>query len=46
MNKILEEKGLLCRGEFEQRWPLYLKNEVGIVDESGRMEGNLQVTFY
>ena len=44
--KILEEKGTLAQGEFEQRWPLYLKNDVGVVGSDGIMEGSLRVSWY
>ena len=44
--KMLEEKGLMSSDEFEARWPLYLKNDVGVVGQDGLMEGSLKVHFY
>jgi len=44
--KMLEEKGLFAREEFDKRWPLYLKNDVGILGPEGTMEGTMKVTFY
>jgi len=46
MNKLLEEKGILMTGEFDKRWPIYLKNDIGILGPDGVMEGSLRVTFY
>lgn len=46
MVKILEEKGITVKEEFNQRWPLYLKNDVGVLGPDGRMEGSLKVTMY
>ena len=39
--KMLEERGIFAVDEFEKRWPLYLKNEVGMVGPDGIMEGML-----
>lgn len=44
--KILEEKGVLVKDEFDKRWPLYLKNDIGVLGPNGRMEGAMKVTFY
>jgi hypothetical protein len=44
--KMLEEKHLMATGEFDKRWPIYLKSEVGILGSDGVMEGSLKVTFY
>jgi hypothetical protein len=44
--KMMEEKGLIAPEEFEKRWPLYLKNTVGVVGQDGVMEGNLKVRIY
>lgn len=44
--KMLEEKGIFVPGEFEKRWPVYLKNDVGVPGPNGEIEGNLKVTFY
>jgi len=44
--KVLEEKGTIAKEEFNQRWPLYLKNDVGVIGPDGRMEGLLKVTMY
>jgi hypothetical protein len=46
LNKMLEEKGVLAIDEFEKRWPLYLKNNVGVVGPDGVMEGSLRIKFY
>jgi len=46
LNKLLEEKGTFLKGEFEKRWPLYLKNEIGVQGPDGRMDGSLKVYFY
>jgi hypothetical protein len=44
--KMMEEKGLMAKDEFNKRWPLYLKSDVGVIDESGRMKGELKISFY
>jgi hypothetical protein len=44
--KMLEEKGILVKDEFEKRWPLYLKNDVGAIGPDGMMDGSLSVKFY
>lgn len=44
--KMLEEKGVLAGGEYDKRWPLYLKNDVGVLGPDGIMEGSLRITFY
>jgi len=44
--KMMEEKGIFASGEFEKRWPLYLKNDVGMVGPDGKMEGALRIKFY
>ena len=44
--KILEEKKILSQGEFDKRWPLYLKNDVGVIGPDGMMEGSLNINFY
>ena len=46
LTKILEEKGQLVKGEFDKRWPLYLKNEIGAIGPDGVMEGSVKVSFY
>jgi hypothetical protein len=44
--KMLEEKGLMAEGEFNKRWPLYLKNNIGAIGPDGLMEGTCKVAFY
>jgi hypothetical protein len=44
--KMLEEKGVLARDEFEKRWPLYLNNDVGAIGPDGAMEGSIKIKFY
>ena len=44
--KIMEEKGTMVADEFNKRWPLYLKNNVGVMGPNGMMEGSLSVKFY
>lgn len=44
--KMLEEKGVMVKGEFDTRWPLYLKNDVGVIGPDGVMEGSIRVTIY
>jgi hypothetical protein len=44
--KMVEEKGLMAKEEFDKRWPVYLKNDVGILEGDGKMSGSLRVTFY
>ena len=46
MIRMLEEKGQMVKGEFDKRWPLYLKNDVGAIGPDGVMEGSCKVTFY
>ena len=44
--KMLEEKGIMAHEELAKRWPLYLKNDVGVLEPDGRMSGELKVTKY
>lgn len=44
--KMMEEKGYVTKGEFDNRWPQYLKNDVGVMGPDGKMEGNVLVNFY
>jgi hypothetical protein len=44
--KMLEEKGMLAKDEFNKRWPLYLKNEIGVMGQDGKMDGVLKITMY
>jgi hypothetical protein len=44
--KMMEEKGILALGEFDKRWPLYLKNDVGAIGPGGVMEGSLVCHLY
>ena len=46
LNQMLEEKGIMAKDEFEKRWPLYLKNDIGVLGPNGQMEGSLKVTMY
>jgi hypothetical protein len=46
LNKMFEEKGIFAHDEFDKRWPLFLKNDVGAVDETGIMQGSLLIHFY
>lgn len=44
--KMMEEKGLFVPGEHEKRWPLYLKNDIGVIGPEGIMEGTLKITIF
>lgn len=44
--KMLEEKNIFAPEEFLKRWPIYLKNDIGVQGPDGAMEGSLKVTFY
>jgi hypothetical protein len=44
--KMLEEKGIFAPSEYDKRWPLYLKNDVGAIGPDGIMAGDLRVTFF
>jgi len=44
--KMMEEKGIMAKEEFAKRWPLYLKNDIGVLNAGGHMEGSLKVSFY
>lgn len=44
--KLLEEKGVFVPGEFDNRWPLFLKNDIGAIGPDGIMEGTLKIHFY
>ena len=44
--KMLEEKGTMAKDELNKRWPLFLKNDVGVLEPNGRMEGQMKVSFY
>lgn len=44
--KMLEEKGVMAKDELDRRWPLYLKNEIGVIGPDGLMEGSCSVKLY
>lgn len=44
--KMLEEKGIFAKEEYAKRWPIFLKNDVGVVGQDNMMEGSLKVTHY
>lgn len=44
--KMLEEKGIFAKDEYNRRWPLYLKNDVGVIGPDGIMEGSCRIHFY
>jgi hypothetical protein len=44
--RMMEEKGIFATGEFDKRWPLFLKNDIGMVGPDGIMEGSLRIKFY
>lgn len=44
--KMLEEKGICAVGEFEKRWPLYLRNDVGVLGQDGLMLGELKISVF
>jgi hypothetical protein len=44
--KMMEEKGFMAKGEFDKRWPVYLKNDVGVIGPDGVMEGSLKVSLF
>jgi len=44
--KMLVEKGLFAKDEFDKRWPLFLKNDIGAVGPDGVMEGTCKIHFY
>jgi hypothetical protein len=44
--RMLEEKGIFAKNEFDTRWPLYLKNDVGVPGQDGMMQGSLKITFF
>jgi hypothetical protein len=46
LTKMLEEKGIMAKDEFGKRWPLHLKNDVGVQGPDGLMDGSVKVVFY
>ena len=44
--KMMEEKGIFATGEFDKRWPLFLKNDIGMIGPDGIMEGSCSIKFY
>lgn len=44
--KMIEERSVFATGELDKRWPLYLKNDIGVIDQNGVMQGSLRVTFF
>ena len=45
--KMFEEKGLFAKEEFSKRWPLYLKNDIGVLGSDGKISnGKMKVTMY
>jgi hypothetical protein len=47
LHKILEEKGVLVKDEFNKRWPVYLENDIGVINpNTGIMSGSLKIRLY
>jgi hypothetical protein len=47
LHKMLEEKGILIKDEFNKRWPQYLENDVGVINPAtGVMSGSLKTKIY
>jgi hypothetical protein len=47
LHKMLEEKGIFLKDEFNKRWPLYLENDIGIINpNTGIMSGSLKTHIY
>lgn len=47
LHKILEEKGILIKDEFNKRWPLYLENDIGVINQAtGVMSGSLKIHMF
>jgi len=46
LQKILEDRGVLVKGEFDSRWPQYLRSDIGVVGPDGMMDGSLKVSKY
>lgn len=44
--KMMEEKGIFAPEEFDKRWPLFLKNDIGMLGPDGIMEGSCCFKFY
>jgi len=44
--RMLEEKGMMAKGEFSKRWPVFLKNDIGVLGPDGLMEGSAKITFF
>ena len=44
--KMMEEKGIMAKDELNKRWPLFLKNDVGVLEPNGRMEGSMKVSLF
>ena len=43
---MLSERGVLRETEWNQKWPRYLRNDVGIQEPNGKMQGSLKIHFY
>ena len=47
LHKMFEEKGIFLKDEFNKRWPLYLENDIGIINpNTGIMSGSLKTHIY
>jgi hypothetical protein len=44
--KMLEEKKFFAKGEYGTRFPIYLKNDIGVIGPDGVMEGSLKISLY
>ena len=46
LQKMLVEKGIMVKDEFDKRWPQYLEHDVGTIGPDGKMSGSLKVSLY
>ena len=44
--RMIEERGFMAKGEFDKRWPICLRNDIGVLGPDGVMEGSLTVRRY
>ena len=43
---MLEQRGTIKDDEYDPRWERYLRHDIGVMENSGRMQGSLKVKIY
>ena len=46
LRTMLSQRGILPYADFDRRFKQHLRNDVGVVERDGIMQGSLKIKFY